>query len=85
MRKKEKEKLRIEYTQNIPFPEARKIEATKYANVSKKNIPNSSLPSCQKCKTAETMPTTINKGNEKSFNNYKVFYQYNYCLGELAL
>ena len=60
MWKKEKEILRIKYTQNIPFPEARKIvEATKYADVSKKNIPNTSIFSCQKCKTAENTP--INK------------------------
>ena len=43
MSKKEKEILRIEYTQNIPFPKVRKIEATKYGDVSKKNIPNTSI------------------------------------------
>ena len=45
MGKEENEILRIKYTQNIPFPKARKIEATKYADVSKKNIPNISIPS----------------------------------------
>ena len=50
----------IKYTQNIPFPEARKIEATKYADVSKKNNSNTSIPSCQKYKTAKNTPTIIN-------------------------
>ena len=51
MWKKEKETLRIKCTQNILFLEARKIvEATKYADVSKKNISNTSMASCQKCK-----------------------------------
>ena len=85
MWKKEKEILRIKYMQNIPFLESRKIEATKYADVSKKNIPNTSLSSCQKSKTSESTPTIINKWYEKSSNNYKVFHLYNYRLGELSL
>ena len=53
--KKEKEITKLKFTQNISYPEARKIvEATKYAEITKKNIPTTNKISCHNCETNTT-------------------------------